>query len=65
MKLDSIGGRRFIFACAGLVSATGLQAIGMLDHGGTAYASTIIFLGGILTGGNLVQRHIESKGGTQ
>lgn len=65
MKLDSVGGRRFIFAILGLLSATLLQAVGMLDHGGTAYASTVIFLGGILTGGNVLQRHIESKGSAQ
>lgn len=54
-NLQSMGGRRFLLACASLVSASVLQWFGKLDVSGTAYGLTIGSTVAAFIAGNVVE----------
>lgn len=65
MKLnyEAVGGRRFVLACATLVSATLLAYVGRLDS--ASYAAVMAAVVAAYVTGNTAQKWIERQGGTK
>ena len=60
MFLESVGGRKFFFACFGAVLLFGAYAIGKLD--GVAFTGGIVALAGVFVEGNIRDKKITSGG---
>lgn len=58
--LESIGGRKFFFACFGALLLFGAYAIGKLD--GIAFAGGIVGLAGVFVEGNVRSKKILEGG---